>query len=94
MSPTAEERDRLIGVARSYADGAPAQVRLTIDDTWPSVLVRGVGLDDHGRERVETLSLAWELVHRSGAPEHFLRSQVWAVERTLTPSGTVGRPRP
>lgn len=94
MSLTAEEHDRLIGMARSYADGAPANIRLAIEDTGSSVLVRGVGKDVTGREQVETLSLAWELVQQSGAPEHFLRTQVWAVERSLTPSGAVGRPRP
>ena len=94
MSLTAEERDRLIGVARSYADGAPVNVRLAIEDTGSGVLIRGFAIDENSREPVETLTLAWELVQQSGAPEHFLRIQLWAVERSLTPSGTMGRPRP
>jgi hypothetical protein len=89
-----EERDRLIGVAQSYADGAAAQVRLTIEDTGASVVVRGARREPSGREEVETLSLSWELVERSGTPEHFLRTQVWAVEHGLTPAGTAWRRRP
>jgi hypothetical protein len=58
------------------------------------VLVRGARRDPGGREECETLSLSWELVERSSAPEQFLRTQVWAVEHGLTPAGTVGRPRP
>jgi hypothetical protein len=94
MLLNAEERDRLIGVARGYADGAPVEIRLAIEDTWPNVLVRGVCIDSVGREHIESLTLAWELVQRSGAPEHFLRTQIWAVEHMLTPSGITGRPRP
>ena len=90
----AEERDRLIGVAQSYAETAAAQLRLTIEDTGSGVLVRGAWRDAGGREQVETLSLSWELVERSGAPERFLKTQIWAVEHGLTPAGTPGRPRP
>ena len=89
-----EERDRLIGVAQAFADAAAAELRLTIEDTGMGVLVRGVRRDAGGREETETLSLSWELVERSGAPEQFLRTQVWAVEHGLMPAGTVRRPRP
>ena len=90
----AEERERLIGLAQSYADGAARGVRLTIESAGPNVLVRGARVQANGREQVETLSLAWDLVARSGMPEQFIRTQVWAVEQALTPAGTVGRTRP
>lgn len=94
MPLDAEERDRLIGVAQSYADGAGAGVRLAIDGAGPNVLVRGARTDADGQEQVETLSLSWELVERSGLPEQFLRTQVWAVEQGLRPAGAPRRPRP
>lgn len=94
MSLDAEERARLIGVAQSYADGAAREVRLTIEGAGPNVLVRGARLQPNGRDQIETLSLAWDLVAQSGMPEQFLRTQVWAVEQALTPAGTVGRRRP
>jgi hypothetical protein len=94
MPLDAEERERLIGVAQSYADGAATEVRLTIESAGPNVLVRGVRVQADGRDQIETLSLAWELVERSGVPEHFLHTQIWAVEQTLTPAATIGRPRP
>lgn len=90
----AEERERLIGVAQSYADSAAAQVRLTIEAVGSGVLIRGARPDPHGLEQVETLSLAWELVERSDAPERFLQTQVWAVEQGLRPAGSAGRPHP
>lgn len=90
----AEERDRLIGLAQNYAKAAATQVRLTIEDTGAGVLVRGLRLDADGREHVETLNLSWELVERSGAPEQFLKTQIWAVERGVTPAGSVARDRP
>ena len=89
-----EERDRLIALAQNYAEAAVDQIRLTIEDTGSSVLVRGLCLDANGREQVETLSLSWELVERSGTPEHFLKTQIWAVERGVTPAGSVARDRP
>jgi hypothetical protein len=94
MPINAEERDRLIGVAQSYADGAAPGVRISIEPTAAGVLVRGARLDADGRERNETLNLSWEFVERAGAPERFLQTQVWAVEQGLTPAGTKSRPRP
>ena len=89
-----EERDRLIALAQNYAEAAAGEIRLTIEDTGSGVLVRGLWLDANGREQVETLSLSWELVERSGAPEQFLKTQVWAVEHGLAPAGSVRRERP
>jgi len=89
-----EQRGRLIALARNYAEAAGNPVRLTIEDTGSGVLVRGLCLDANGREQVETLNLSWELVERSGEPEQFLKTQVWAVEHGLTPAGTTGRERP
>lgn len=94
MSLDPQERGRLIALARNYAEAAAAQIRLTVEDIGSGVLVRGLRFDTNGREQVETLNLAWELVERSGEPEQFLKTQVWAVEHGLTPAGTIGRPRP
>lgn len=90
----AEERDRLIALARNYAEAATAPLRLTIEDTGSGVLMRGAWQDANRGEQVETLNLAWELVERSGEPEQFLKTQVWAVEHGLSPGGTSGRERP
>lgn len=89
-----DERDRLIAIAQSYADSASPDFRVAIEDTGAGVRVRGAWRDAQGQEQVETLSISWELVERSGSPEHFLKTQVWAVEHGLTPSGTASRPRP
>ena len=94
MPLEAEERDRLIALAQNYAEAATAQIRLTIEDTGAAVLVRGLRLDANGREQVETLHLSWELVERSGQPEQFLKTQVWAVEHGLTAAGSPARDRP
>lgn len=94
MPIEAEERERLISVALGYAEDADARVRITIEDAGAVVLVRGARLDAEGREQTETLSLSWELVERSGTPEQFLATQVWAVEHSLAPAGTPGRARP
>jgi hypothetical protein len=87
-----EERDRLIALARSYADGAAVQLRLSVEDTGAGVLIRGARWNAAGREEVETLNISWELVERSSEPERFLQTQVWAVEHGLTQAAP--RPRP
>jgi hypothetical protein len=90
----AEHRGRLIALAQNYAEAAAGQIRLTIEDTGAGVLVRGRSFDANGREQAETINLSWDLVERSGEPEQFLKTQVWAVEQGLTPAGTMSRPRP
>jgi hypothetical protein len=89
-----DERERLIGVAQNYADASAPDVRVLVEDTGGGVLMRGAWRDQHGHDHFETLNIAWELVERSDAPEHFLRTQVWAVEHGLLPPGASRRDRP
>jgi hypothetical protein len=89
-----DERDRLIAIAQSYADSAHPDLRVTIEDTGSGVRLRGAWRDAQGQEQVETLNVSWELVERSGSPERFMKTQVWAVEHGLAPAGSATRPRP